>query len=366
MDQRVKALANILVNYSIQVQTGDWVLVQGDVLALPLIEEVVAQALRAGGNPTVVMNTDQLQEIRLRESSETQLAWISPAEELLVDRMDARIAIRAPSNTRFLSGIDPQKQKLQYQARRKLMKKIFTRSSEGSLRWVGTQYPCPALAQEGDMSVREFEDFVYRATFADQDDPIQCWQDFRERQQRLVDWLEGKEQVIVRSPNIDLTFSVAGRQFLSADGSRNMPDGEIFTGPVEDSVNGWVKFTYPGIRDGREVEGVEFVFENGKVVQARAKKNEAYLLSQLDSDEGARYLGEFAIGTNDNIQRFTKSTLYDEKIVGTVHMAVGAGYPETGSLNQSSIHWDFICDMRTDSEILIDGDLFYQDGDFQI
>jgi aminopeptidase len=181
-----------------------------------------------------------------------------------------------------------------------------------------------------------------------------------------VDWLEGKKQVTVKSPNADLTLSIEGRTFINSDGKNNMPSGEIFTGPVEDSANGWVEFTYPAIRRGREVTGVRLEFEDGKVVKAKADKNEAYLISQLDSDEGARYLGEFAIGTNYGIQQFTKSILYDEKIGGSFHMAVGAGYPETGSVNKSSIHWDFICDIKEDSEILVDGELLYKDGEFQI
>ncbi len=216
------------------------------------------------------------------------------------------------------------------------------------------------------MSLREYEDFVYAATYADQPDPVKSWQGIYDTQQKLVDWLKGKERIQVRGPNVDLTLSVKERSWVNSDGKRNMPSGEIFTGPVEDSVNGWVRFTYPAIRDGLEVEGVEFEFKDGKVVSARAAKNEAYLLKQLDSDAGARYLGEFAVGTNYQIQRFTKSILYDEKIGGTIHMAVGAGYPETGSKNHSAIHWDFICDMRLDSEILVDGELFYRNGQFQV
>ena len=216
------------------------------------------------------------------------------------------------------------------------------------------------------MSLRDYENFVYAATYADQPDPVKCWNDIYDNQQKWVDWLKGKQQVQVRGPNIDLTLSIAGRTWINSDGKRNMPSGEIFTGPVEDSVNGWVRFTYPAIRDGREVEGVELEFKAGKVVTARAEKNQSYLLSQLDSDAGARFLGEFAIGTNYQIQRFTKSILYDEKIGGTLHIAVGAGYPETGSQNHSSIHWDFICDMRRESEIWVDGSLFYQNGQFTV
>jgi aminopeptidase len=242
----------------------------------------------------------------------------------------------------------------------------MNRSATGDLRWVLTQFPCSAYAQEADMSLEEFEDFVYHATFADQDDPVAHWLEIRDTQQRLVDWLKGKNRVEVRGPNIDLKLSIKGRTFINSAGKRNMPSGEIYTGPVENSVNGWVRFTYPAVREGREVEGVEFKFEDGRVVEAKAKKNAAYLQSQLDSDKGARYLGEFAVGTNYGIQRFTKNILFDEKIAGTIHLAVGAGYPDTGSKNRSAVHWDFICDMREDAEIEVDGELFYKNGDFVI
>jgi aminopeptidase len=302
----------------------------------------------------------------LREASDEQLTWIAPIEPVLNDQIDVSIRIAATSNTRALTGIDPGRPRLFQNARRDMRTAYMRRAAEGKLRWVLTQYPCPAYAQEADMSLREYQDFVYAATFADQPDPVKSWRDIHDMQQRLVNWLKGKQQVVARGPNIDMTLSIEGRTFINSDGRRNMPSGEIFTGPVEDSASGWVTFSYPAIRGGQSVEGVEFEFEAGRVVRARASKNEAYLLSQLDSDAGARYLGEFAIGTNYGIQRFTRSILYDEKIGGTLHMAVGAGYPETGSVNQSSVHWDFICDMRQDSEILVDGELFYRDGQFQI
>ncbi len=365
-DPRTQKLADILVNYSIGVQPGNWVLINGDVNGLPLVNAVVEKVLRAGGNPTVFLGSDDIQEIILREANEDQLQWIAPIEKPMMEQIDAMIAVRASNNTRGLTGVDPSKQRTRQNSRRELMQTYMQRSAEGSLRWTVTQYPCPAYAQDADMSLSDYEDFVYKATFADQPDPIQCWSELRTTQARLVDWLRGKKQMVARGPNIDLTVSIEGRTFINCHGDANMPDGEIFTGPVENSVNGWVKFSYPAVKNGREVEGVEFYFENGKVVKATAKKNEDYLISQLDSDEGSRYLGEFAIGTNYGIQRFTKSILFDEKIGGTLHMAVGAGYPESGSLNRSSIHWDFICDMRHESEILVDGELFYKDGQFQV
>lgn len=365
-DQRMLKLAETLVSYSAAVQPGDWVVIQADATALPLVAEVQRLVTRAGGNPTVLIHADELSEAFLSEASDVQLGWISPIEPILNERADVSIRIAAPSNTRALSGIDPARPRMYQQARREFQMLRMRRAAEGKLRWVLTQFPCPALAQDADMSLREYEDFVYAATFADQPDPVACWRGIHDTQQRLVDWLHGKRTVRVQGPHIDLTLSIAGRSFVNSDGRRNMPSGEIFTGPVEDSVNGWVKFSYPAIRGGYEVEGVELEFKDGKVVQARAQKNAAFLLSQLDSDPGARYLGEFAVGTNYGIQRFTKSILYDEKIGGTLHMAVGAGYPETGSTNQSSIHWDFICDMRHDSAIWVDDELFYKDGQFQV
>ncbi|HNP73767.1 MAG TPA: aminopeptidase [Kouleothrix sp.] len=365
-DQRMLKLAEILVHYSAAVQPGDWVAIQADVLALPLVAEVRRLVTRAGAHSTVLLNADELDEAFLSEASDEQLAWIGPIAPIINDQADVSIRIAAPGNTRALSGIDPHKPRVFQQARHALQQSRMQRAAEGKLRWVLTQFPCPAYAQEADMSLREYENFVYAATFADQPDPVAAWRGVHDTQQRLVDWLKGKKHVAVRGPNIDLTLSIDGRTFINSDGRRNMPSGEIFTGPVEQSVNGWVKFSYPAIRGGYAVEGVEFEFRDGKVVRASAQKNEAYLISQLDSDAGARYLGEFAVGTNYGIQRFTKSILYDEKIGGTLHMAVGAGYPETGSQNQSSIHWDFICDMRQSSEIVIDGELFYKDGQFQI
>ncbi len=366
MDSRVKNLANILVNYSLKIQPGDWLVINSDGVAMPLITEIARATLEAGGNYNVLLSHDDLNETFYRYAGLDQVEWISPFETLINEKANATIRILGGTNTRSLTGTDPKKQAARGIARRGLTQQFMQRSAEGSLRWSVVQFPCPAYAQEADMSLRDFENFVYAACYADQDDPVAKWQNVHTEQQKLVDWLKGKEQVVVRGPNIDLTLSIKERAFINASGDRNMPDGEIFTGPVENSVNGWVRFTYPALRGGMEVDGVEFKFEEGKVTQATAKKNQEYLLGQLDSDNAARYLGEFALGTNYGIQKFTKNILFDEKIGGTLHMAVGAGYPETGSKNRSAIHWDFICDMREDSEVLVDGELLYKNGAFQV
>ena len=365
-DLRTAKLAETLVNYCTSVRPGDWVLVRSHVAALPLAEQVLEQVAKAGGNPTVQLYSEDLDEPLLRHASLEQLAWVSPLDEIMAEKLDVRIVISAASNTRALSGLDAKRQQVYQSARRKFQQTLMQRSAEGSHRWVGTLFPCPAFAQEADMSLSEYENFVYAATYADQPDPTACWHKVHDEQQRLVDWLRGKDHVVVRGPDVDLRLSIKDRVFANSDGKRNMPSGEIFTGPVEDSVNGWVKFTYPANYGGTSVEGAELTFSNGRVTTAKADKNQDFLLKTLDTDAGSRSLGEFAIGTNFDIQRFTGNILFDEKIGGSFHMALGAGYPETGSKNKSAIHWDMICDMRTDSTIHVDGDLFYQDGQFTV
>jgi aminopeptidase len=365
-DPRVSKLADILVNYSTKVKSGDLVFVIGSVNALPLHNEVLRYVYRAGGNPVGLLSGGGSQEIMYKEANDEQLKWISPLAHMVYEDADVFISLGAPSNTRALNNVDPKKQQLVSASRREIMEVYMKRSASGDLRWVLTNFPCHAYAQDADMSLSEYEDFVYQATFADQDDPVGAWQKVHDTQEKLVEWLKGKKEVVVRSPNADLTLSIEGRTFINSDGENNMPSGEIFTSPIEDSVNGWVEYTYPAIYLGREVEGVRLEFKDGKVVKATAEKNEEFLNSQLDTDEGARYLGEFAIGTNYGIDRFTKSILYDEKIGGSFHTAVGAGFPEAGSKNLSAIHWDMICDMRQDSEILVDGELFYKNGKFQV
>ena len=270
------------------------------------------------------------QEAFYRLATDDQINHLSPLDEFVVENIDVSIGIRADSNTREMSGADPAKQSQRRKALMPLFKTTMQRSATGEFRWVGTLYPTNAYAQDAEMSLRDYEEFVYGACFCDQDDPVARWQEVHDMQQKLVDWLVGKREVRVTGPNADLTLSIEDRVFMNSDGHKNMPSGEIFTGPVEDSVEGWVRFTYPAVTAGREVEGIELKFEKGKVVEASAKKGEEFLLKMLDTDPGARYVGEFAIGTNDGIKRFTKNILFDEKIGGSFHMAVGFGFPETG------------------------------------
>ena len=365
-DPRVEKLAGLLTNYCVAAQPGDKVVIMGAAGVMPALIATYRAVIQAGAHPFIQLQDYALEEILLKEGNDDQLRFIDPAHLLITETYDCRIYISGGSNTRTLSSVDPARQALRQKAQRELLDIRMRRSAAGQMRWVGTLFPTNPQAQDADMSLTEYEDFVYRACFIDRDDPAAAWRAMSATQSRLVDWLHGKKQVRVQGPHADLTLSIADRVFINSDGRNNMPSGEIFTGPVEESVNGWVRFTYPAIYQGREVEGVELHFRDGEVVRANAGKGEAILQSALNTDPGARYLGEFAIGTNNGINRFTRSILFDEKIGGTFHMALGAGYPQTGSRNRSAIHWDMICDMRDGGQIWVDDELFYESGHFLV
>lgn len=365
-DPRVDNLASILVHYSIEAKPGDWVVIHADAPGLPLAHAAARQVVRTGSHCSLLVETDDLREILLTEGNPDQLGWLAPSERLIFDQADALIRITAADNTRALSQIDPGRQRLRDAARGALFETMRQRAAAGSLRWVLTEFPSHAYAQDACMSLSDWEDFVYSATFADQSDPIASCRAFYAEDDRRAQRLNGHREVLVSGPNVDLRLSIAGRTFVNSAGRHNAPDGEIYTGPVEDSATGWARFSYPAVTNGREVDDVELRFEGGQVVRASATRNEPFLHEMLATDAGARFLGEFAIGTNDRIQRFTRRILFDEKIGGTIHLALGSGYPETGSLNRSHLHWDFICDMRADSEIVMDGEVVYRNGRFCI
>jgi aminopeptidase len=270
------------------------------------------------------------------------------------------------ANTKQLTNADPAKQSRRAVARRPLFERLLERAAKKELRWSGTIHPTQAFAQDAEMSLREFEDFVYKASLVHEPDPISAWKKVSKEQQRVTDWLNKARQIHVVGSDTDLKLEVIGRNWINCDGHENFPDGEIFTGPIEESMNGHIRYTYPACLHGREVEDVQLQFKDGKVVKAAAAKNEQFLLKMLETDEGARYVGEFAFGTNPGIQRFTKNTLFDEKIGGTIHIAIGTGYPESGSKNKSAIHWDMVCDLRKGGEVRVDGTLFLKDGEILI
>ena len=301
-----------------------------------------------------------------REASDAQLDWVSPVSKWAAEESDCRIAIGAETNTRELSRIPPERQTKRQAATRHLMETTMRRSAEGTHRWVYTLFPTNAYAAEAEMSLAEFEDFYFGACLADDPDPVGAWERASEECRRLADWINGHEEVRIVAPGTDLRLGIAGRTFVPADGKSNMPDGEFFTGPIEDSVEGHVSFHLPAVIGGREVSGVGLRFESGKVVDASAERGEEYLLKLLDTDEGARRLGEMGIGTNYGIDRGTREVLLDEKIGGTVHLAVGASYPETGGKNESAVHTDLVCDLRQGGRLEVDGELFQENGHFVV
>ena len=365
-DIRVDKLADLLVNYSVAVKKGDRVLIQGDLAGEPLIRAIYIKILQAGGNPLIIPALSGQDELLFKYASNDQLKHVPEPVKLAYSTYDVRITVLAETNTKAFSGVDPARMVLRTQSRRELMQTFLNRAAKGELRWTLAPYPTSAFAQDAEMGLAEYEDFVYGACMPDMDDPIGYWRKFAKWQMKVVDWLKGKKNVHVKGKGTDLHLSVAGRTFISCHGDKNMPDGEVFTGPVEDSIEGTVSFSFPAIYQGREVEGVKLWFEKGRIVKATAEKNQDYLLKTLDTDGGSRNVGEFAIGTNEGIKRFTREILFDEKIGGTMHMAMGAGYPETGSKNESAIHWDMVCDLRDGGEILVDDVLLFKNGKFVI
>lgn len=365
-DVRIERLAKVLVDYACDVKPGMWVGILGDVVTLPALREVYKEVLRAGGNPTLFISDEFMSRQFIREANDDQIAWLDPSQTLYFEKADVYIRIGSSTNTRAMSNIPAARVQKINAARRSWLDTRLNRAAEGTFEWVGTWYPNEASAQEANMSLEEYEDFVFGACFCDKEDPAGEWRKLSAHQQKKVDWLKGKKHVRLQGPNVDIALSIDGRTFVNSDGHKNMPSGEIFTGPVEESVNGWIRFSYPSIVGGRAVSGIELKFEEGKVVEAKAETNDDLLQAQLNTDAGARYLGEFAIGTNFGINKFTGNILFDEKIGGTVHCAIGMGYPETGSKNRSAVHWDMICDMRDDSTIHVDGELFYRNGEFVV
>lgn len=368
-DSRVQKFAKVLVEHSARIVPGDRVLIEATTAAEPLVRELYVQILEKGGNPHPMVSFPGMvpfiqDDLYLTYATDSQLDFVPTFYKLAYDQFESRIRIHSATNTRATTSIDPAKSQRRGRATSTITESQMRRGAEGAFKWVTTLYPTDAYAQDAGMSLKEYEDFVFNAVHAHEDDPIAFWNSTAAGQQKAIDFLRGKSQIVMQGPNVDLTLSIKGRKFMNSTGVYNMPDGEIYTGPVEDSLNGWVKFTYPAIYQGVAVEGAELTFNRGRVEQAKAEKNQDYLVKMLESDEGARHVGEYAIGTNFDINKFTGNILFDEKIGGTFHMALGAGYPETGSKNKSAIHWDMICDLRNDSEILVDGELFHKNGQF--
>jgi aminopeptidase len=358
-DVRLEKLARVLVDYSIEAREGEQVVLGGATGAEPLIKEVYSRLLEVGAIPVPQLTLPGMQEIFFEKARDLHYEEMPPAVLSAYEQADAFITVSAPQNTRALAGVDPEKQQALGRRNQPLQEIVL-----GKDRWVLTQYPTEALAQESEMSLAEYEEFSFAAMALNEEDPAAFWRAKAEEQDRLKERLEQADEIRITGPETDLTLSVKSRTFINGCGTHNMPCGELFTGPVEDSAEGYVYYGVPTAVAGREVSGVRLRFERGKVVESSAEKGEEYLHSSLDADEGARFLGELGIGTNYGIPRATKNILFDEKLGGTVHLAIGKSYETTGGKNKSSVHWDMITDLRQGGELYADGELIQKDGAF--
>jgi aminopeptidase len=361
-DVRVEKVADILVDYSVEVKPGDKVGISGAYVAEPLILAIYERCLRRGAYPMFRATLPRAAPIFFRTANDDQLSYIWETDRWLNENLDVSFSIISETNTRQLSKLDPLRQVISRQARKPLFDRYLERASKGELRWNVSLFPTEAHAMEAEMSLDEYEDFYYAACLIDSEDPVAEWRKFAERHDRMIEWMNGRNEIHIEGEGTDLTLEVGGRLFIPADGKENFPDGEIFTGPIEDRTRGHVTFSYPAIYGGQSVEGIALEFEAGRVVDARANKNEEFLLKTLDTDPGARVLGEIGIGTNYGISGFTGEILLDEKIGGTVHLAVGSSYPESRGVNESAVHWDMVCDLRQGGRVTVDGDLLMEEG----
>ena len=367
-DPRLDRLADVLVRYSTRVAKGDVVEIAAAPLAMPLIEAVTEAVIKAGGHPFWTARSEHLNELLIELGSDEQLSFVQPTAMHRVETVDVHIGLWAEENCRYLGAVDPARQAKAQAARKPIFKRFVNRIATGDLRWVGTQFPTEASAQDADRSLRAYEHFVFRAGLLHLPDPVAAWREVHERQERVREMLQPTKELRFRVPatdehdGTDLTVNIDGGTWINCAGTENFPDGEVFTGPQ--GAEGHVNYAFPAVYNGREVEGVRLAFKGGRVVDASARKNEAFLFQMLDQDEGARGLGEIAIGTNYAIDTFTRNTLFDEKIGGTFHAAVGAGIPESGNTNDSALHWDMVCDLRTGGTIEADGKVFHRDGRF--
>ena len=364
-DSRLQKMARVLVHYSLKIQPGDKLSIEANDIAAPLVREVYRAAIRAGANVFTRISLDGLKQIELTESSDEQLTSVSEYDTFLRNYFDVELSIWSEQNTKVLGKVDPSRMAKKREAQSHLFNRSLERMGKGELRWCGTLFPTNAYAQDAGMSLSDFEDFVYGACLLHLDDPVAAWRKVYDEQQLIADFLSQHDEIHIVAPGTDITYRVGGRKWINCAGTENFPDGEIFSCPIENSVNGIVRFSYPAVYDGKSVEDVRLTFSDGKVVESSAGRGLDFLNAMLDVDAGARFLGEVAFGLNYQIQQFTGETLFDEKIGGTMHMALGASLPEAGGVNKSGIHWDMVCDLH-EGQVYADGQLCYENSKFLI
>ncbi|MBN1786991.1 MAG: aminopeptidase [Sedimentisphaerales bacterium] len=360
----IEKYAKVLVNYSLQLKKGDKLLICSSYLAEELLKEIFTQAIAAGANPEFKIALNGTSKIFYDNASDDQLEYISPLMQHVYEKYDALLHVLAPFNKKELQNVDPAKKQKVSLAWTEMNRIFMERAAAKQLRWSLCVFPTSAEAQECGMSGDEYADFVYNCCFLYEDDPTACWYQLEKNQQVIVDYLNGKKEICFKSDSIDVTFRTDDRKWINSAGKNNMPSGEVFTTPIEDSVNGTVRFSYPGIYMGQEIEDITLEIKAGEVTKASAAKGQD-LLDKILEIPGARRFGEAAIGNNDRVNKFTKNMLFDEKMGGTIHMALGAAYPETGGKNESAVHWDLLADMKN-GQILADGEVIYENGKFII
>ncbi len=363
-DPRLTKLADLLCRYSLEVSPDDLVLVTGPALAQPLMLEVVKAITDAGGHPMVRPSLESVDALLMERGTRTQLETVTRLDELETDLPQKHLTIWANGNTRYLSSAPSENITMRMAAFRGLFERFLQRTALGEARWCGTCFPSHAAAQDAGMSLAAWEDFVFGAGHLADPDPIAYWKRQSARQAEIAERLSHVRELRMVADGTDLTLQVEGRTWLNADGRENFPDGEVYTSPVETATTGHVSFSFDATYNGRDVTGVKLWFEDGKVVREEAARGEDHLRSLLDQDAGARYLGEVAFGMNDEIQSATRDTLFDEKIGGTFHVALGMAFPEAGGKNSSGLHWDIVCDLRDGGEVYGDGELLARDGRF--
>jgi aminopeptidase len=361
-DPRLIKMAQLLARHSLELKRKDLLVIRTTPLAAPLVLEVMREALKAGAYPYLRAEIEGTQEIFLKEAAAELLDFLNPVDVQEMEHVDAILSILAPFNNKALSGVEPSCLCRWQKTRDPLFKRHLERDATGQLRWNVTLFPTHASAQEAGMSLADYCEFAFAAMHLEEEDPTAYWLRFRAEQEHLVQRLSRGREIRVLGRGTDLSVRIEGRTWINSYGRHNIPDGEVYTGPLEASARGHILFTFPTIYQQREVEGVRLVFEDGKCVKAEANRGQDFLLENLDLDLGARYLGEFAFGNNDGIRQFSKDLLFDEKIGGTMHIALGASYPQTGGQNVSAIHWDMVCDLREESEVRLDGEVIQRNG----
>lgn len=367
MNKLWEKYAQVLVDYSTKVKKDDLVVIRATSCeAQPLVKEIYKQVLMKGANPVVKTVMDGLAETFVKYANDEQLAYVDPMTEVEYEKADVLISIGAPTNTKSMAKADSKKMAARSAATRELSNKMLKRAAEGKLNWVIADFPTNALAQEAKMSLDDYTEFLINACYLHLENPIEKWEQIDKEQQRLADYLTKTSKLHIIGEDTDITFDTTGRIWKNCSGLCNFPDGEIYTSPVEDSASGTIYFDFPQIYRGNESQKVRVRLENGKVVEAKAEKGEEFFINMINMDEGSRFVGEIAIGTNYMIQDVTGNILFDEKIGGSIHMALGASYPETGGKNESGLHWDLIKNMKNGSEIYADDILIYKDGKFVI